>query len=144
MAKFETIRISAFVRLLLVLALLFSGFGTSAAASEQQIENSFRKFAQEYMTGLRRENCRSEAVSPVQSYENGYFIRSVDYNGQWAVYLKKTDSKATPYIGMLTYQEKHLVRYAAEAKDLGPQSESVVSEVPVTEIFRYSAGSWQY
>lgn len=137
-------RVSVLLRPLSVLLLLLSCSGIAAAASDQQIELSFREFAGEYMRNLRQENCRSDKDSQLQAYDQGVFIRTVAYEGQWAIQLKKTDSRLTPYIGLLNYLETHLVKYGPEAETLALNPEIVVTEIPVTEIFRFSEGSWQY
>lgn len=128
--------------LLLLLQLIRPGICFSA--SESLIEKSFRVFAKEFMDNLRRENCRIDSKSQVESYKQGYCIRTVNYDGEWNVSLKRTDSSSTPYIGLLTYLEKHLVKYGPAANHLDDQSELMVTEVPVTEIFRYSNGGWKY
>lgn len=124
--------------------LVFFWSGLCTAETDRQIEESLRTFAAEYMDHLRQENCHSEKESKVQSYEQGVFIRTVAYEGQWDVHLKKTDSALTPYIGLLTYLEKHQVKYGPEVETLACQPEIMITEIPVTEIFRFSGGSWQY
>jgi len=130
--------------LFLALVIFMCPNGSVAAGSDAQVETSLRAFAGQYMQSLRKENCRSPQKSRVESYEGGYCIRSVVYDGSWSVELKKTESKATPYIGVLTYQERHLVRYGPEEKDLANQPEVTVAQIPVTEIFRFSKGNWVY
>jgi hypothetical protein len=100
---------------------------------------SFEIFAKEWMEKAQalEEKHRSNptvkpgATAPIVTYR-GY---AEDYD----VEMRRTGNAKAPYIGLLRYTERVYSCASIQAQEC-----SIVSTIPVTEVFRYREGRWSY
>jgi len=114
-------------------------------ADEETIRTSFDSFTIEWMAKLAEaeEYHRTQLVKVTQRPE-GFSAEYVGYLPQRYIEIKKTTSKDTPFVGLLTYYERTL-RCSGKTKEealKGPFEQ--VETLPVKEIFRFTKGKWIY
>lgn len=112
---------------------------------EEAVQTSFDVFTIEWMKKLSdaEEFHRTQDVKVSQSPE-GFAAEYVGYFPHRYIIVKKTDSKETPFVGILTYFEKTL-RCVGKTKEealQGPFQETGSQQV--SEIFRFTKGKWVY
>jgi hypothetical protein len=61
------------------------------------------------------------------------------YGDDYALELRPTGNPNAPYVGLLRYTEHVYSCSSVDASDC-----TIVSSVPMTEIFRYLSGRWRY
>jgi hypothetical protein len=113
--------------------------------NEEAAQTSFDAFTIAWMKKLSEaeEFHRTEKVKVSQSSE-GFAAEYVGYFPHRYIIVKKTDSKETPFVGILTYFEKTL-RCVGKTKEealKGPFQETDSQQV--SEIFRFTKGKWIY
>ncbi len=113
--------------------------------SEEAVQTSFDVFTIEWMKKLSNteEFHRTQDVKVSQSSE-GVAAEYVGYFPHRYIIVKKTDSKETPFVGILTYFEKTM-RCVGKTKEealKGPFQPSDSKQV--SEIFRFTKGKWVY
>ncbi|MGQ9812162.1 MAG: hypothetical protein ACUVQ2_01940 [Dissulfurimicrobium sp.] len=114
--------------------------------TEADIELSFEKFAKTWMNKLENINkANSKTVVIKPSTADGiYSGRYICYGPECQTSIKKTDSTETPYIGLIRYSEKHILKKGPTRQDAMNDPGTTIKETPVTEIFRFSKGRWIY
>ena len=128
----------------LVLACTLLAAGRPAlGADEQTAYKSFQEFSRQWMARLAEisdQNSRKARPSRGATDEQA---RYVCYGPDCEIWIKKTDSRQTPYVGFIRYPEKHFLKNGdrVEQTDAG---DTLLTTFPVTEIFRFSAGRWIY
>ncbi|NNL66142.1 MAG: hypothetical protein HKP30_07870 [Myxococcales bacterium] len=134
------------------LATLFTVFALLAAApaladapaaipdaAQTRAGVSFDAFAAKWMKkarGLEVENRSDPTVKPGTETP---LVTYRGYSDDYHVELRPTGHPSAPYVGLLRYTELVYSCRTVAAKDC-----SVASSVPVTEIFRYQDGRWNY
>lgn len=117
----------------------------SAATAEDAALASFDTFTIEWMKKLvqTEEFQRTERVKVTQSAE-GFSAEYIGYLPHRYITVKKTSSKDTPFVGILTYFEKTLqcTGKTREEAVRGPFQQVDTSQV--AEIFRFTKGQWKY
>lgn len=110
------------------------------------IEQSFEQFAKTWMAKLENINkINSKTVSLKPSAADGvYSGKYVCYGPECQTSIKKTDSAETPYIGLIRYSEKQILKKGTSKQDAMSDPGTAIEETPVTEIFRFSKGRWVY
>lgn len=112
-----------------------------SATEHTAIEQSFQTFCRGWLDASHKYNDKALAWQHINgAYEATFTKCSSDYQ----FYVKKTESAAAPFIGVLKYREYNCV---ASTPCLNQQSNHlvrVVDECPVTEIFMFKNGQWQY
>jgi hypothetical protein len=113
--------------------------------TEDEALASFDAFTLDWMEKLRRteEFQRAERMKVAESSE-GF---AAEYNGYLShryIVVKKTTSKDTPFVGILTYYQQTLrcVGKTREEAVRGPFQQAGTSQV--SEIFRFTKGKWHY
>jgi hypothetical protein len=113
--------------------------------TEDEALASFDTFTIDWMEKLRQteEFQRTERMKVAESSE-GF---SAEYNGYLShryIVVKKTTSKDTPFVGILTYYQQTLrcVGKTREEAVRGPFQQAGTSQV--SEIFRFTKGKWHY
>ena len=112
--------------------------------SEQEavaVQASFDSFTAEWIS---KRSKAQKAYHKVKKLKKGFSAEYVEFLPTRLLKVKKTESKETPYIGILSYHKKTFRSTAKTKKaalkgpfeDLGTGS--------VSEIFRYSGGKWVY
>jgi len=112
--------------------------------TEEAVQTSFDAFTIEWMKKLAdtEEFHRTQAV--VSQSPEGFAAEYVGYLPHRYIIIKKTDSKDTPFVGILTYYEKTM-RCVGKTKEealKGPFEASDSQQV--SEIFRFTKGKWVY
>ncbi len=108
---------------------------------------SLETFSQGWMAKLceiSRKNGESIDKMEVAPDKEGYTANYTSYGPNCQVVVKKTDSKAAPYVGLISYPEKRIVKKGRTLKEVTDDPGKVESETPVTEIFRFQNGHWIY
>jgi hypothetical protein len=117
----------------------------AATVTEDAALASFDTFTIEWMDKLSRteEFQRTQRVKIAESPE-GFSAEYIGYLPHRYIVVKKTSSKATPFVGILTYFEKTL-RCRGKTKEEALQGpfEQVETNL-VSEIFRFTKGKWEY
>lgn len=91
---------------------------------------------------VNRENSRDLKPEPAA---NGRLVgRYVSYGPDSAREVRRTDSKATPYVGIIRYAQKVMEKEGDTPQRLKDHPGVPTSEIQVTEIFRYTGGRWVY
>jgi len=113
--------------------------------TEEAVQTSFDAFTIEWMKKLSdtEEFHRTQAIKVSESPE-GFAAEYVGYLPHRYIIIKKTESKDTPFVGILTYYEKTM-RCVGKTKEealKGPFEASDSQQV--SEIFRFTKGKWVY
>ncbi|UKL12989.1 hypothetical protein [Dissulfurimicrobium hydrothermale] len=114
--------------------------------SDDEIRQSFERFAKAWMAKLEaisRENSKKIRLEPLER-DGVYVGRYVCYGPECNISIKRTGSKETPYVGMIYYSEKQVLKKGPTRQDALNDPGTPIEEVPVTEIFRYTKGKWVY
>lgn len=116
-----------------------------AAIAEDAALASFDAFTIEWMQKLAQTEDfqRTERVKITESAE-GFSAEYIGYLPHRYITVKKTSSKDTPFVGILTYFEKTL-RCTGKTREeavRGPFQQVDTSQV--AEIFRFTKGKWKY
>jgi hypothetical protein len=113
--------------------------------TEEDAQSSFDAFTVEWMDKLQRteEFQRTERIKVIESAE-GFLAEYMGYLPHRYVIVRKTSSKDTPYIGILTYYQQTMrcVGKTREEAVRGPFQQTGTSQV--SEIFRFTKGRWHY
>ena len=119
---------------------------TKKEIAAADIELSFEKFAKTWMNKLENINkTNSKTVGINLSPSDGvYSGRYVCYGPECQTSIKKTDSPETPYVGLIRYSEKQILKKGPSRQDALNDPGTAVEETSVTEIFRFSKGRWIY
>ncbi len=100
---------------------------------------AFDAFATKWMDHARDSERESRANPSVKPGAVAPLVSYRGYGDDYALELRPTGNPTSPYVGLLRYTE-HLYRCSSvEATDC-----TIVSSVPITEIFRYQSGRWRY
>jgi hypothetical protein len=117
----------------------------AAAVTQDHALASFETFTIEWMTKLAQteEFQRTQRMQVSQASE-GFTAEYIGYLPHRYITVKKTASKETPFVGILTYYEKVLrcVGKTQEEATKGPFNQTDVRQV--SEIFRFTKGKWVY
>ena len=113
--------------------------------SEETVQTSFDAFTIEWMKKLSdaEEFHRTQGVT-INEAPEGFAAQYTGYFPHRYIIVKKTESKETPYVGILTYYEKTM-RCVGKTKEealKGPFEASDSQQV--SEIFRFTKGQWKY
>lgn len=108
-------------------------------SGRNRAETSFEGFAEDWMGKVRaleqthRSNptVKQGASQPVVTYRG--------YGEDHSVELRPTGNAHAPYVGLLRYTE-----HVYSCRDMAVDTCTIASTVPVTEIFRYQNGRWNY
>ena len=142
-------RIARRISILLVVFALMAGLQAARvmASDDAKVEEGFVAFQKDWMQKLRTHGKYGEHTAQVAEAKEGAGMFSAEYDDltePTSFEVKKTDVKATPYVGVIHYEKR---KYSCRAKTaeqakLGPYE--IASSSEVTEIFRYSNGKWVY
>jgi hypothetical protein len=111
------------------------------AAEAADIESSFRSFGDQWIAVLNASAAKKVSCREV---DGKHMAEYTSYSQPSELTVRQTGQQASPYVGVLKYQQQACSCRAitAEAALKGPFSCSVVC--PVTAIFLYKNGQWQY
>jgi hypothetical protein len=116
------------------------------AQEEVSVLQSFDSFTRQWMEKLgRAEEFRRSQRMRVKKTVNGFEAEYTGYSLLSRKFtIKKTTSPLTPFIGILTYQEKVLRSSGSTQKEAIRGPFEVVETNKVMEVFRYTRGKWKY
>ena len=109
-------------------------------------KQTFKEFAAEWMAKLEKiSKNNAKNINPKLSEADGvYSGRYVCYGPECQTSVKKTGSPVTPYVGMIHYTEKQMLKKGSNREEAMNDPGAIIIETPVTEIFRFSKGHWVY
>lgn len=107
--------------------------------AEARAHASFSRFADEWMAKVQRSVAEAKANPTVRPGASAPMITYRSYGDDYSVELRPTGHANAPYVGILRYREQ-----LHSCSDANATECSVTSTVPVTEIFRYQNGRWDY
>ena len=107
---------------------------------------SFDAFSRQWMEKLSRaQSYRRSNRMRFEKTPRGFLAEYVGYDlASRQIRVKPTDSRPTPFIGVLTYNETVLRSFGRSREKAAQGPFTVVETRPVMEVFRYSAGRWEY
>lgn len=111
---------------------------------DEAVQRSFEQFVKGWMSKLERISAENSRNVHIQSCEGGYQGHFMCYGPECEYWIKPTGRRDTPYIGYLIYQEKEFLKRGCSPDEAKKDPGTVVSEMKVTEIFRYTKGKWVY
>lgn len=106
---------------------------------------SFESFSTGWMARLEQVNQRNSRTLKPESAANGRVVgRYVCYGPDCMREVRGTESKATPYVGIIRYAQKMVEKEGDTPQKMREHPGVSTSEIQVTEIFRYTGGRWVY
>jgi len=113
--------------------------------SQQKIEQAFDVFAKRWLSELsesaKPDRDQRRFLTPAKpggtAGAQTYTFRKSD--GNYVIQTKETGNASAPFIGILSYTESVYV-----CKDPAREDCELVESSPITEIFPYRDGRWQY
>ena len=143
--RVEPLRSSRIVLCLVLLGILAMTPCLGVAADDEEVKKAFDVFQNDWIAKLNQHGEVGEDKIKVERDPQGRYrasYRAIAKDRQCEV--KATGDKASPYVGVLKYEEQTFVSTAdtPELARLGPFT--CEKEVAVSEIFRYSKGKWLY
>jgi len=134
-----------FFVMLLTMVAGFFGPALAGEAVPDYILTSFEKFSQGWMCRLEQVNRDNSLDLKTESAANGRLVgRYICYGPDCAREVRTTDSKATPYVGIIRYAQKVMEKEGETPQKMKDHPGMPTSEIKVTEIFRYTGGRWVY
>ena len=130
------------VGITIVAALAATGMARSEGNSPQLIEQTFTKFAQGWLGSLSGEaappgNGMRFLAPKAPGQPEQYTYR--DYDEDFAIQMRPTGNDVSPFVGILSYTENVYVCRGPTRDDC-----ELVESSPITEIFPFRDGRWQY
>jgi hypothetical protein len=125
----------------LLLASIAAASPASIAPSrvDARAESSFAVFASEWMQKVHARGEREHARPTLHPGAASPIVTFREASDAYQIELRPTGRPTSPYVGVLRYTE-HVYR----CEDLEGTRCEVASSTPVTEIFRFRAGRWEY
>lgn len=112
--------------------------------AEARARTSFDVFTRKWMQKLARTEDFLKERMQIRQTQEGFVAEYTGYLPYRYTTIKLTQSKATPFIGILTYYKKTM-------RSVGKTKEQAISGLfehaetsQVSEIFRYTEGEWVY
>ena len=127
---------------LLGLILLVEGPAWAEGESQQKVEQAFDVFARRWLGGISdaAEDDR-DRIRPSTPVEPGaaqtYTFR--ERVGNYAIQTRRTGNAEAPFVGILSYTESVYVCNGPAREDC-----HLLESSPITEIFPFRDGRWQY
>jgi hypothetical protein len=132
---------------LLVLGFLGCVCSVGQAMDDEQVEKSFVQFQKDWIKKLNTEGKYGEKSMQVDKASGGgsQFIAKYDIVKEAKAYkIKKTDQKATPYIGTVQYEISTCSANGNTAEEARRGAFTCEPKSEITEIFRFSGSKWIY
>jgi hypothetical protein len=109
------------------------------------ILTSFESFGNTWMARLAQVNQQNTRTLKSASAADGRVVgRYVCYGPDSLREVRGTDSKLTPYVGIIRYSQKTMEKEGDTQQKMREHPGVQTSEIQVTEIFRYTGGRWVY
>lgn len=133
--------------LVVVLALLPGPCGSALAgeAVPPAVLTSFENFTKGWMAKLEQVSQQNSRELKPEPAANGRLVgRYVCYGPDCVREVRGTDSKTTPYVGIIRYAQKAMEKEGETPQKMKAHPGLPTGEIQVTEIFRYTSGRWVY
>jgi hypothetical protein len=125
--------------LLLVAPATADDVGSIADSGDENARASFGVFAKSWMAKMQRVEEDNKNSPTIRRGASANFVGYRGFGDDYSVEMRPTGHPSAPFIGILRYTERmYSCRESASSRC------SIASSSPVTEIFRYSSGSWRY
>jgi hypothetical protein len=108
-------------------------------SGRNRAESSFEEFAEDWMAKVRALEQKHRSNPTIKQGASEPLVTYRGYGEGYSVELRPTGNARAPYVGLLRYTE-----HVYSCRDMDVDSCTVASTVPVTEIFRYQDGRWNY
>jgi hypothetical protein len=108
-------------------------------SADERARTSFSDFARSWMAKMAENETRNRKNPTVQPGPSENTITYRGFGEDFTVELRPTGYPSAPFVGILRYSEQV---YSCEG--VSASKCSVISSLPVTEIFRYQGGRWIY
>ncbi|MBW2267632.1 MAG: hypothetical protein JRH16_03570 [Deltaproteobacteria bacterium] len=108
-------------------------------SSHDRAGAAFDAFAAKWMDRARDTEEQSRANPSVKPGASAPLVTYRGYGDDYSLELRPTGNPSAPYVGLLRYTEHLYGCSSIEATTC-----TIVSSVPITEIFRYQGGRWRY
>jgi len=102
-------------------------------------ETAFEGFTSDWMAKVRALEQRHRTNPTIKQGASDPVVTYRGYGDDYTVELRPTGNARAPYVGLLRYTE-----HVYSCRDVEAERCTVASSVPVTEIFRYQNGRWNY
>lgn len=134
-----------FFTVVLALSPGLCGSSLAGEAVPPSILTSFENFSKGWMSRLEQVNQQNSRDLKPAPAANGRLVgRYVCYGPDCVREVRGTDSKATPYVGIIRYAQKVMEKEGETPQKMKDHPGVPTSEIQVTEIFRYTGGRWVY
>ena len=108
-------------------------------SADERARTSFSDFARSWMVKMQENEAQNRKNPTVQPGPSENTVTYRGFGEDFTVELRPTGHPSAPFVGILRYNEQV---YSCEG--VSASKCSVVSSLPVTEIFRYQSGRWIY
>jgi hypothetical protein len=108
-------------------------------SADERARTSFSDFARSWMAKMAENEAQNRKSPTVQPGPSENIVTYRGFGEDFTVELRPTGHPSAPFVGILRYNEQV---YSCEG--VSASKCSVVSSLPVTEIFRYQGGRWIY
>jgi hypothetical protein len=138
-SRFITICTVTVVLLLMVAPTIAGEVAAIPNSVDERARTSFSDFARSWMAKMAKNEAQNRKNPTVQPGPSENIITYRGFGEDFTVELRPTGHPSAPFVGILRYNEQV---YSCNGVDASKCS--VVSSLPVTEIFRYQGGRWIY
>ena len=108
-------------------------------SADERARTSFSDFARSWMAKMAKNEAQNRESPTVQPGSSENIVTYRGFGEDFTVELRPTGHPSAPFVGILRYNEQV---YSCEG--VSASKCSVISSLPVTEIFRYQGGRWIY
>ena len=108
-------------------------------SADEWARTSFSDFARSWMAKMAENEAQNRKSPTVQPGPSENIVTYRGFGEDFTVELRPTGHPSAPFVGILRYNEQV---YSCDG--VSASKCSVVSSLPVTEIFRYQGGRWIY
>ncbi len=108
-------------------------------SADERARTSFSDFARSWMTKMAKNEAQNRESPTVHPGSSENIVTYRGFGEDFTVELRPTGHPSAPFVGILRYNEQV---YSCEG--VSASKCSVISSLPVTEIFRYQGGRWIY
>lgn len=134
-----------FLAAVLVLLPGLCGVSPAGEAVPPAVVASFENFSKGWMSRLEQVSRQNSRELKPESAANGRLVgRYVCYGPECVREVRGTDSKITPYVGIIRYGQKVMEKEGETLQKMKDHPGVATGEIQVTEIFRYTGGRWVY
>jgi hypothetical protein len=135
---------SLIISWILIVSIFQVVFLSVACAAENEVEKSFQEFNEQWMENKYKREASNKKNLTCKKVKDYYRAEYTGYSRTYSSIIKKTSSKETPYIGILSYKERKFASHAKTFEGALRGPFDFMYEYPVKEIFIFSNGEWRY